>query len=140
MAARRLHGLALAAALPLLAACENSATAYPIEGNQHALVLIREQPYFWDEAVDQAIVVSRLPQCQKRVTIHPERKGMAPMEVFAAGDRLWALHQGNRWYLAGTEACLVQDWDKPDDTPPGPLVGTFRLQNGLPAFVTAEAS
>ena len=56
-----------------------------------------------------------------------------------AGDRLWALYQGNRWYLAGTEACLVQDWDKPDDTPPGPLVGTFRLQNGLPAFVTAEA-
>lgn len=138
MAARRLHGFALAAMLPLLAACENSATAYPIDGNQHALVLIREQPYFWDEAVDQSIVVSRLPQCQKRVTIHPGRKGMAHMEVFAAGDRLWALYQDRRWYLAGTEECLVQDWDKPDDTPPGPLVGTFLVQNGETTFVAAE--
>ena len=33
--------LPVLALLPLLAACENSATAYSIEGSQHALILIR---------------------------------------------------------------------------------------------------
>lgn len=133
---RRLLPIAL---LPLLAACENSATAYSIEGSQHALILIREQSYFWDSEIKQAIVASRLPQCQKRVAIHPGGKELVEMSIYEAGERLWALQQGNRWYLAGTERCLVQDWDKPADAPLGPLVGSFRLRDGVPAFVPATA-
>lgn len=133
---RRLLPLAL---LPLLAACENSATAYSIEGNQHALILVREQSYFWDGEVKQAIVASRLPQCQRRIAIHPGSKELAEMSVYEAGDRLWALRQGDRWYLASTERCAVQDWDKPADAPLGPLVGSFRLRDGVPAFVPEQA-
>lgn len=132
---RRVLPLAL---LPVLAACENSATAYSIEGRQHALILVREQSYFWDGQVEQAIVASRLPECQKRVAIHPGSKALAEMAVYEAGDRLWALQQGNRWYLASTERCLVQDWDKPADAPLGPLIGSFRLRDGVPAFVPAN--
>ncbi|THF61198.1 hypothetical protein [Pseudothauera rhizosphaerae] len=131
---RRLSPLVL---LPLLAACENSATAFMVEGNQHAVVLVREQPYFWTAEVEQAVVVSRLPACQRKVAIHPSPKELVEVEVFEAGNLLWAMRQGQRWYLASTERCLVQDWTNEAGTPPGPLVGTFRLGEGKPVFVRA---
>lgn len=124
---------------PLLVACENSATAFMVEGKDHALILVREQAWLWDSEITQYVVASRLPHCQRRVTIHPGAATLVDMEVYDAGDRLWALHQGQRWYLAGTEKCLVQDWEPPGGQPPGPLVGTFRLKDGNPAFVRAES-
>ena len=134
------RGLAAVGLLALLAGCENSATAYMIEGNQHALILVREQKFFWDDELRQAVVVSRLPACQKRVRIHPGSTTLVEMKVYAAGDGLWALHQGARWYLAGTEECRLQDWDNPGDRPPGVLLGSFALKDGEPAFVPAPAA
>lgn len=124
------------ASMAILGGCENSATAYMVDTNQHALILSREQPYFWSDEVDQAIVVSRLPHCQRKVKIHPGATNMTDMEVYVAGDRLWALNQGGRWYLASTERCLVQDWESPA-APPGLLVGRFSMKDGTPAFTAA---
>ena len=134
------RGLVAGGLLAVLAGCENSATAYMIEGNQHALILEREQKFFWDDELRQAVVVSRLPACQKRVRIHPGSTTLVEMRVYAAGDGLWALHQGARWYLAGTEECRLQDWDNPGDRPPGVLLGSFALKDGEPAFVPAPAA
>lgn len=134
------RGLAAVGLLAVLAGCENSATAYMIEGSQHALILVREQKFFWDDELRQAVVVSRLPACQKRVRIHPGSTTLVEMRVYAAGDGLWALHQGARWYLAGTEECRLQDWDNPGDRPPGALLGSFALKDGEPAFVPAPAA
>ena len=131
---------AAAVALGVLAGCENSATSYMIDGSQHALILVREQKFFWDGELSQAVVVSRLPACQKRVRIHPGSVDLVEMKVYAAGDGLWALHQGNRWYLAGTEECRLQDWDNPGNQPPGRLIGSFVLKDGAPAFVPAPAA
>ena len=133
------RALLLSALLPVLAACENSATAYMVEGKEHALILVREQKVFWADEIKQAVIASRLPNCQKRVTIHPGVGSLQDMQVYEAGDRLWALHQGNRWYLASTEVCRVQDWDNPAGKPPGRLVGRFTLKEGVPAFVSAPA-
>lgn len=129
--------LVVAGCLPLLAACENSATAYSIEGSQHALVLVREQPYFWTSEVNQFVVVSRLPSCQRRIEIPADAKTLTPIEVFEAGDLLWALRQGEHWLLASTERCQVQDWPNSGGQAPGALVGTFRLDGGEPTFVPA---
>jgi hypothetical protein len=128
------------ALLPVLAACENSATAFMIEGSQHALILVREQKFAWDDELAQAIVASRLPDCQKRIRIHPGSTTLVEMKVYEAGDRLWALHQDGRWYLAGTQSCQVQDWDNPGGQPPGDLVGSFVLREGAPAFVPAASA
>ncbi|MDR2208449.1 MAG: hypothetical protein LBE22_05700, partial [Azoarcus sp.] len=68
-----LHILISLSALPLLVACENSATSMIVESKAHALVLVREQPYFWNDTVKQHVVVSRLPNCQRRIKIHPDR-------------------------------------------------------------------
>lgn len=131
----RARALVAVAVVPLLAACENSATAYMIEGSQHALILVREKPYFWTSTVNQAVIASRLPHCQNRVAIHPDGTQLTPVEVFEAGDLLWALRQGSRWYLVGTEKCQVQDWDNPAGTPPGPSLGMFRLKDGAATFI-----
>ena len=127
----------LLALAPMIAACENGATAYMIEGSQHALILVREQPYFWDGAVKQALIASRLPNCQRRVDIHPDRTDFTPMEVYEAGDRLWGVRQGKRWYLVSTEKCVVQDWDNAGGALPGPAVGVFRVKDGVATFVPA---
>jgi hypothetical protein len=124
-------------ALSLLTGCENSATSMIIENKDHALVIVREQPHFWNDTVEQYIVVSRLANCQRRVKIHPDRTAMTPVAVYEAGHLLWALHQKGRWYLASTETCQVQDWNNPDSQPPGPVVGSFGLRNGTPVFTSA---
>ena len=118
----------------LLAGCENSGVAYMVEGKDHALILVREQKLFWSDEIDQAVVVSRLPDCQRRVAIWPGSPGGPSMEIYEAGYRLWALNQGRRWYLASTDKCMVQDWNDPPATPPGALVGTFEMRDGQMQF------
>jgi hypothetical protein len=50
------------------------------------------------------------------------------------------LNQGGRWYLASTEGCQVQDWNNPDNQPPGPAVGSFeRQRDGKPVFIPAAS-
>jgi len=127
------------AVLPLLVACENSATSMTVENKDHALVFVREQPYFWSDEVEQYIVVSRLPDCQRRVKIRPDKAKMTPMAVYEAGYLLWALNQGGRWYLASTEGCQVQDWENPGGQPPGAVVGSFG-QRGRKNVFTPAAS
>jgi hypothetical protein len=121
-----------------LAGCENSATAYKVEGSEHALMLMREQRYFWADEVEQAIVVARLPKCQRRVSIWPGSGDGPVMDVYEAGYQLWALQQGRRWYLASTEKCRVQDWADAPATPPGALVGSFRMRDGDMVFEPAS--
>ena len=137
---RTLRVLAAVGLLSVLAGCENSATSYMIDGSQHALILVREQKFAWDDELRQAVVVSRLPACQKRIRIHPSSTVLVEMKVYEAGDSLWALHQGSRWYLAGTEECRLQDWDNPGNQPPGKLIGSFVLKDSAPAFVPAPAA
>jgi hypothetical protein len=137
MTKRGLRLALLALFASLLVACENSATSYTMETNQHALILVREQPYFWDKEVNQYIIASRLPTCQRRIAIHPDAKTLTPIDVFEAGYLMWALRQGDRWYLVGTERCLVQDWSNPSGDMPGPAVGQFRAGPDKPVFVPA---
>lgn len=129
--------------MPLLAACENSATAFRQEGRNHAIMLVREQPYFWSEKIDQYIVASNLPECQRRVRIYPGVKPLMEMRVYWAGDHLWALHQGRRWYLVSTAPrCQVQDWDNEEGKEPGALLGRFvwsKTENA-PVFVEEKAA
>lgn len=122
----------------LLAGCENSATAFIVDGNtDHAVILVREQRWFWSDEINQAVIASRLPDCQRRVAIGPGTSSGPAMEVYEAGYQLWALHQGPRWYLASIEKCLVQDWDEAPETPPGALVGSFVMRDGAPMFEAA---
>lgn len=117
--------------------CENSATAYMIEGREHALILVREQRLPFAE-IEQFVLVSRMPHCQRRWRIQPDGSPMAPVKVYAAGDRLWALEQKGRWYLASTEDCQVQVWQNPNPSQLLGLVGTFEAREEQPRFTPAK--
>lgn len=131
--------------LPLLAVlaltgCENSATSFTQESPKHAIMLVREQSAFWSSKIDQFIIASNLPRCQRRVRIHPGVKPMMEMRIYWAGDHLWALHQGRRWYLVSTAPqCRVQDWNNSESKPPGALLGRFVWDEkaAAPAFQAA---
>lgn len=127
----------VALAALLLAGCENSAAPFMIDGAQHAISLIREQRYFWSGEVEQSLVVSRLPKCQRRYPIAPGTTDAIQIDVFEAGSLLWAFRQGGTWYLAGTEKCLLQEWTDAPATPPGREVGSFTRVDGVLAFVPA---
>ena len=56
--------LALGAAL---AGCGSTDMAsMPIQGSDHSLTLVREKPYAWSAGWDLAVVVTRMPDCQRR--------------------------------------------------------------------------
>ncbi|WP_341678187.1 hypothetical protein [Niveibacterium sp. SC-1] len=121
--------------LPLLSACENDAAAYAVEGRNHAITLVREQPYPFAPTVKQALVVARFPDCQRRFALD---EGTAAdsfrMELWALRDRLFVARQGKTWYAIGTDKCQVQKMKPIADTPPGTLVGTYRRKNGALVF------
>lgn len=134
-----LKSLLILAAVPLLAACENEGIAFLIGGSkEESITLVREQRWFWSDEVTQSIVVSRMPTCLRRHEIRPGVAGSVKIEVYEAGDYLWALKQGKNWYLAGTENCELQRWKDAPDEPPGKLAGTFSSKNGKLAFTPAE--
>ncbi|WP_216819707.1 hypothetical protein [Zoogloea sp. LCSB751] len=133
-----LKTLLILAAVPLLSACENDGIAFLIEGKDHSIALLREQRWFWSDEVAQSIVVSRMPTCMRRYEIKPGVAGAVKMEVYEAGDYLWALKQGKNWYLAGTEKCQFQRWDEHPEEPPGRLVGTFTRKNDTLEFIEAK--
>lgn len=131
---RRWLTLLLAA---LLAGCENAAAPFMVDGSQHAISLIREQRYFWRSEVEQSVVVSRLPACQRRYPIAAGSTDSVNIEVYEAGHLLWALRQQQHWYLAGTEKCLLQEWQDPPAEPPGREVGRFLRRDGELVFAPA---
>lgn len=126
--------LLLPALTVFLAGCENAAAPFMIDGSQHAISLIREQRYFWSSEVEQSLVVSRLPACQRRYPIAPGKTDSVDIEVFEAGYMLWAFRLKQRWYLAGTEKCLLQAWQDPPAEPPGREVGRFVRRDGALVF------
>ena len=114
--------LALGAAL---AGCGSTDMAsMPIQGSDHSLTLVREKPYAWSAGWDLAVVVTRMPDCQRRHHLKHMGDGTFKIEVFRTEQARWVLHQGKRWYIADTEGCLLQQFEeKPGD--PGTLVGVF---------------
>ena len=134
----RLKRLLILAAVPLLAACEYEGAAYLIEGKDHSISLVREQRWFWSSEVEQAVVVSRMPTCMRRHDIKPGVTGSVKMEVFEAGDYLWALKQARTGNLAGPEKFEFQPWKAAPAEPPGKLVGTFTRRNDKLEFIPAD--
>ncbi len=134
-----LKSLLILAAVPLLAACENEGIAFLIGGSkEESITLVREQRWFWSDEVTQSIVVSRMPTCLRRHEIKPGVAGSVKLEVYEAGDYMWALKQGKNWYLVGTENCELQRWKDAPDEPPGKLAGTFSRKSGKLEFIPAE--
>ena len=134
----RLCGLAVLS-LVCLTACENQAASRMIGGSkEHSISLVREQRWFWGDAVDQKLVISRFPECQRRFEIDPGKVGEPGLELYGVSDMLYLAHQGPSWYAVGTEECQLQKYDRPPDPVPGTLLGRFTQQDGRLVFEAAK--
>lgn len=119
----------------LLSACGTSDTStMPIQGSDHALVLIREKPYLWSSGWELSLVVSRMPDCMRRHHLKPAGDNTFKMEVFRTEQGGWIMRQGKKWYVAETQNCQLQQFDtKPPE--PGTPVGIFSDKSGTLKFV-----
>jgi hypothetical protein len=122
----------------LLAACTNDNAAYLIDGPRHALSVERKQDFFWNKAAQFSVVVSRLPDCQRKHAIQ-EASLNTPVQLWQPGPGTFILKIGARNYVTETRTCL--GFAQLNEDPPGGFgrhVGTFELKNGAFVF-TPEA-
>ncbi|GAA5178001.1 hypothetical protein GCM10025771_16380 [Niveibacterium umoris] len=132
---KNLIAVAAFASLPLwLAGCENNAAAYEVDGRNHAITLVRERNYIWSDAVKQALVAARFPQCQRRWEILPGNTSGPKMSLYGVREGLFVAVQGKNWYAIGTEKCEVSRMEPTGDKPPGQLLGAFRRKDDVLVF------
>jgi hypothetical protein len=108
----------------------------PIQGSEHSLTLVREQPYLWSKSWDLAMVVSRMPDCMRRHHLKPVGSGAFRMQVFREANGAWILNQGKRWYVADSESCELQQFES-EPPAPGVFVGAFENESGTLRFTQA---
>lgn len=131
----RLKPLLSLALLPLLAACINDGAAYVVDGPQHALSVVRERNFFWEKQVELAVVVSRLPDCQRKHVIQKASPN-AQVELWQPGPGTYIFKVGRNMYVTETRTC--QGFARMDEDPPGGFgeqLGTFALKKGVFSFI-----
>lgn len=124
-------------AVPLLAACVNDSASYQSEDKAVSMTLIRQQRWLWDKKVDAAMVVARMPDCQRRHKMEPLARE-ARIELWQPGPGTFILKQGNALTVTETQTC--EGWQQLQAEPPGGLgrqLGTFQPEGGKLRFVAA---
>lgn len=128
-------------AAPLLSACVNDGATYEIDGSrEHVLLLIREQPNFWDSKVNLYLIVSRMPSCMRRHSLGTGTE-KTRVEVYQVPSGAFIIKAGKKLFATETQTC--ESFAKMDAEPVegmGQLKGTFRVTKGELGFVKEEVA
>lgn len=125
---------------PLLTACVNDGATYQINGGEHSLSLIREQPKFWDKTVNLSLAVARMPDCLRRHSIGPGTAN-TKVEIYRVPSGAFIVRAGKRMFATETRTC--EGWARLEQEPEGvevKLIGTFRVKNDKLVFVREDSS
>lgn len=123
-------------ALPWLGGCINDAASFQIDGKDHSLSVMREQKWPWEKRVDLFVVVSRMPDCQRRHHLKSSSISSSTVEVFSSNTVSFYLRQGDRLYVVETNTCEgFRELAEPPTTGLGQKVGTFTESAGEFHFV-----
>ncbi len=131
-----LRFISLLAVLPLSGCLQDSAS-YVFPEKDHAITLVRNQPWFWLDTVDVEVIAIRLPDCNDGISVEKaSRQGSFPL--YRAPDEypepIFILKMGKRHYAISTQSCRVQKFE----TPPADLgekLGQFQEKSGKFRFV-----
>lgn len=130
---------ALMLALPLLlAGCINDGASCPIEGKDHSISLLREQPLMWSKKINFSVVVSRMPKCMRRFDLQAGTAG-SKAELWQTGPNDFILRTSKKSYALETETCA--EFKALDSEPAegmGQLLGTFAEKKGKFIFIAEE--
>jgi hypothetical protein len=120
-----------------LTACINDSAAYLIDGPKHALSVERKQDFFWEKQVQFSVIVSRLPDCQRKHVIQ-KASANASVELWQPGPGTFILRIGSRDYVTETRTCL--GFAPLTEAPPngfGRQLVIFEVDNGMFSFTPA---
>jgi hypothetical protein len=133
--------LLLIAMLPLTGCLQDTAS-YPFPEKDHAITLVRNQTWFWQDTLDVEVIVIRLPECNGGMRILDVPVN-TQITLYQAPDEyqepLHLLQSGKRVLAVSAQSCRVQEFkEAPDDL--GRQLGVFRVKDERFQFVPAEAS
>lgn len=128
--------------LPLLAVvsltgCLQDSASYQFPEKDHAITLMRNQPWFWLDTVALEVIAIRLPECHDGIRVEDvPRDGMLPL--YQAPDEypepIFILRTGERYYAISTQSCRVQKFEAAPANP-GEKIGQFQEKDGKFQFV-----
>jgi hypothetical protein len=137
---KRLESLLLAVCCAgLLSACGSESSSYMINGGDMALTLVRDKPYLWSGSWEMDLVVTNLPDCQRRHKLKNAGEGKFKLEVYRPPEGGYILHHGKRWYVAELRGCQLQMYAEPPSEP-GELIGAFEARDEPVRFVAEAAT
>lgn len=127
----------LLATLPLLlTACVDDSASYYVggRGSSHALTVKREQEHVWKRDAAVSLILSRWPDCQRRIALGSMPAKEVEIELFGLGEQTWILREGNQLWQVETQTCTELPEPKAEA---GDLLGVFRVEGGKLVFVPA---
>lgn len=131
----------LFALLPL-AGCLQDTASYAFPEPDHAITLVRNQTWFWQDTLDVEVIAIRLPECNGGMTVEKVPLDTR-IELYQAPDDypepLHLLKSGKRVFAVSTLSCRVQEFD---EAPPdlGVRLGSFRVKDDKFQFVPGDAA
>ena len=120
-----------------LSGCVQDSASYQFPEKDHAITLVRNQTWFWEDTVNLEVIALRLPECNDGITV----KGVprdGKMAFYKAPDEypepIFLLKTDKRLYAISTQSCQVQLFkEAPADL--GEKLGRFYEKDGKFQFV-----
>ncbi len=139
---KRLPHLSLSLLASLsLAGCMQDSASYTFPDKDHAISLIRNQAWPWQDSMSVEVVAIRLPDCNNGISAK-DIPLKADITLFKAPDEyaepVFILRLGKRHFAVSTQSCQVQEFkEAPTDT--GRKLGAFTEKDGKFTFVADGA-
>src|SRR5471032_2191786 len=110
----------------LLTACVDDSASYYIDGasGNHALTLHRSQAHFWNSEVDVDLILSRVPECQRRMPLAQMAADDVELELYSNGEDVWTLRAGKQLWQVDGATCTQYAEAKGEL---GELIGVYRV-------------
>lgn len=122
----------------LLTACVDDSASYYVDkdSSNHALTVRRVQEQLWSDDVLVTLTLTRLPECQRRITLALMPADEVELELFANGDNIWTLRAGTLLWQVDTETCTEFEEAKGEL---GEALGSFKIENNKLVFEPVAA-
>ena len=134
------RSLLLLALLPL-AGCLQDSASYAFPEKDHAITLVRNQTWFWQDTLEVEVMAIRLPECSGGLTIRNVPLA-TDVGLYEAPDEypepVFLLKPDQRVFAVSTQSCRVQEF-KEIPANLGVKLGTVLVQDDVFKFVSADA-
>ena len=124
-----------------LTGCLQDSASYAFPEKEHAITLVRNQPWFWMDTADIEVIAIRLPECNDGITLDAVPRD-AKLALYQAPDEypepIFILKTGKRHLAISTQSCRVQKFEEaPAEL--GEKLGEFVEMEGVFKFVANKA-